>query len=77
MFSNVSLFTAKLSFALTNEKDVAITEIKRHIMRRVDHLKMEGRLILALDDLIVRYYLDVSGDDVPSRLPLEPLSGPF
>jgi len=46
-------------------------------MRRVDHLKMEGRLILALDDLIVRYYLDVSGDDVPSRLPLEPLSGPF
>ena len=38
---------------------------------------MEGRLILALDDLIVRYLLDVSGDDVPSRLPLEPLSGPF
>ena len=45
----------KLSFAFTNENDVAIMEIKRHIMTNVDHLGMEGRLILTLGDFIVRY----------------------
>jgi hypothetical protein len=49
-----------LSFALTNESDVAIMEIKRHIMINVEDLKMQGRLILTLGDLIVRYLIDES-----------------
>jgi hypothetical protein len=51
----------KLSFALTNESDVPIMEIKRHIMINVEGLEMQGRLILTLlGDLIVRYFIDES-----------------
>jgi hypothetical protein len=50
----------KLSLALTNESDVPIIEIKRQIMINVEELEMQGRLILTLGDMIVRYFLDES-----------------
>ena len=58
--SNVSLCEIKLSLAFTKESDVPIREIKRHIMINVEDLEVQGRLILTLGDLIVRYFLDES-----------------
>ena len=75
--SNISLALIKLSLAFTKDSDVAIRKIKRHIMTNVDDLEMEGRLILTLDDLTVRYFIDESGELLLPRFRFESLSGSF
>ena len=62
---------------MTKESDVANMEIKRHIMTKVDHLDMEGRLIFTLGYFIVRYFIDESVELLLTRLRFESLSGSF
>ena len=73
----MSLLEIILSLALTKESDVAIKEIKRHIMINVEYLEMPARLILTLDDLFVRYFMDESGAMHLSCFRFESLSGSF
>jgi hypothetical protein len=75
--SNESLCEIKLSLALTSESDEAIIEIKRHIMMKVEDFASQGRLILILSDLIVRYFIDESGALLLTRFLLVSLPGSF
>ena len=52
-------------------------EIKREMMINVLELLSQGRLILTLDDLIVRYFIDESGSLLLSRFLVESLSESF
>jgi hypothetical protein len=60
---------------LTKESYEANKKIKRQIITNVYYLPMQGRLILTLGDLIVRYFIDESGELLLHLFAFESLSG--
>jgi len=62
---------------LTSESEAAIMEMKRQIIMKVEDFDIQGRLIFALGDLIVRYFIDESRPLLLTRFKVVSLPGSF